>query len=219
MRGRWTHQYQVGQKIAPHTKLLGNRRTTSLIDIHATLKDFRICDLICDRIERGHFQTGYYFWQFPSSSQNLYFKQSLIGGVLDVMAKTVCCAHSPTWDHRRWCIYPAILLAYDRPLGFLPTMVGCLQSRLRILCRSFYNIVAEEDSDGNVVVGLDGEPRMKIPNPHVELPYTYLMTLYVMHCLSLMSAVQSSEDSMPFIQWLEHSNWNGLYMLMIWQII
>ena len=66
-----------------------------------------------------------------------------------------------------------------------------------------------------MVVGPDGEPRMKTPNPRVELPYTYLMTWYVMHCPSLMSGVQSSEDSMPFIQRLERSNWNDWYKLMI----
>jgi len=43
-----------------------------------------------------------------------------------------------------------------------------------------------------VVVGPDGESMMKTPNPCVELPYTYLMAWYIMHCPSLMSAVQSS---------------------------
>jgi len=70
-----------------------------------------------------------------------------------------------------------------------------------------------------VVVGLDGEPRMKTSNPRVELPYTYLMAWYVMHCSSLILAVQSSEDSIPFVQQLERSNWNGWYMLMIRQIL
>ena len=72
-------------------------------------------------------------------------------------------------------IYSAFLLAYDWPLGLLPAMVGCLQSELQILCRSFSNIVVEEDRESNVVVGLDGKLRMKTSNPHVELPYTYLM--------------------------------------------
>ena len=30
--------------------------------------------------------------------------------------------------------YPAVLLTYDRFLGLLPIMVGCLQSGLRVLC-------------------------------------------------------------------------------------
>jgi len=112
-------------------------------------------------------------------------------------------------------ICSVFLLAYGRPLGLLPAMVGCLQSELQILCQSFSNIVVEEDRESNVVVGLDGKLRMKTSNPHVELPYTYLMVWYVMHCLSLMSVVQLSEDSMPFVQRLECSTWNGWYMLMI----
>jgi len=72
---------------------------------------------------------------------------------------------------------------------------------------------------GNVVVGLDGEPRMKTPNPRVELPYTYFMAWSIMHCPSLISAAQSSEDFMPFVQRLERSNWNGWYILMIQQIL
>ena len=40
-------------------------------------------------------------------------------------------------------VYPAFHLTYGRSLGLLPAMVGCLQSRLRTLCQSFYNVVVE----------------------------------------------------------------------------
>ena len=99
-------------------------------------------------------------------------------------------------------VYLAVLLAYGQFLSLLPAMVGCLQSGLRVLCLSFCNVVVEEDRDGNVIVGLDSKPRMKTPNPRVEFPYTNLMAWYVIHCPSLILAVQSSEDSMPFIQQL-----------------
>ena len=106
-------------------------------------------------------------------------------------------------------VYLAVLIAYSQSLSLLPAMVDCLQSGLRVLCQSFCNIVAEEDREGNVVVSPDGEPRMKTPNSRVEFPYTYLMAWYVIHCPSLMSALQSSEGSMPFVQRLERSNWNN----------
>ena len=51
-------------------------------------------------------------------------------------------------------------------------MVGCLQSGLRILSQRFCNVVVEKDREGNTVVDPDGEPRMKILNPRIELPYT-----------------------------------------------
>jgi len=102
-------------------------------------------------------------------------------------------------------VYPTtVFLAHGRSLSLLFAMIGCLQSILRVLCQSFYNVVVKENNEGNVVVGPDGEPKVKTPNPHVELPYTYFMSWYVMHCSSLMSAVQSSEDSMPFA-----SNWSA----------
>ena len=72
-------------------------------------------------------------------------------------------------------VYPTILLAYSQPLGLIPAMVGCLQSGLRILCQNFCNILAEEDREGNVIVGPNGEPQMKTLNPRVELPYMYLL--------------------------------------------
>jgi len=86
-------------------------------------------------------------------------------------------------------VYLAILLAQGWPLSLLSAMVGCLQSGLRILCQNVCDVVTEEDREGNVIVGLDGEPETKTPNPRVELSYTYLMPWYVMHCPSLMSAV------------------------------
>jgi len=96
-------------------------------------------------------------------------------------------------------VHPVVLLAYGRSLNLLPTMVGYLQSGLRVLCQSFCYIVVEEEKEGNVIVGADGEPKMKTPNPRVELPYMYLMAWYIMHCPSLIRVVQSSEDSMTFV--------------------
>ena len=79
-------------------------------------------------------------------------------------------------------------------------MVGCLQSGMLALCQNYCHVVVEEDKKGSIIVDRDGKPKLKTPNPRVELPYTYLMALYVMHCPSLMSAMQSSEDLMPFVQ-------------------
>ena len=73
-------------------------------------------------------------------------------------------------------VYLAILLTYGQSLSLLFTMVCCIQSVLRTLCQSLYNVVVEKDKEGYVVVSTDGRPRVRIPNPHLELPYTYLMT-------------------------------------------
>jgi len=59
--------------------------------------------------------------------------------------------------------------------------------------------------EGNVLIDQNGDPEVKVPNPRVELPYTYLVAWYVMHCPSLMTVVHASEDFVPFLQELEHS--------------
>jgi len=69
-------------------------------------------------------------------------------------------------------------------------MVRCLQSGLRVLTLSFYHVEVMEDEEGNAILDRNGEPKRKTPNPHVELPYTYLVAWYVMYCPALMSTVQ-----------------------------
>ena len=59
------------------------------------------------------------------------------------------------------------------------------------------------DSKGRPEVDSEGRPRVKTPNPRIELPYTYLMAWYVMHCPSLMTPVSRSEGFVPFVQRLE----------------
>ena len=61
-------------------------------------------------------------------------------------------------------------------------MVCCLLSGLHVLTKSFCHVEAQ-DAEGNVIVDQNGELKLKTPNPRVELPYTYLMACYVMHCL------------------------------------
>jgi len=112
-------------------------------------------------------------------------------------------------------VYPVVLLSYSRSLSMLPTMVGYLQSRLRVLTKSFYHVEALEDDEGNDIGDKNGERKLKMPNPRVELPYTYLMAWYVMHSPSLMSAVQASEDFVSFVQKLKRSSWQGGYMFTI----
>jgi len=64
------------------------------------------------------------------------------------------------------------------------------------------------DSQGMPVVDSKGRPEVRTPNPRVELPYTYLMAWYVVHCPSLMMAVSPSEGFIFFVQKLENSSWS-----------
>jgi len=66
-----------------------------------------------------------------------------------------------------------------------------------------------------VLIDQHGNPEAKVPNPRVELPYTYLVAWYVMHCPSLMTVVHTSEDFVPFLQKLERSTWHHTYIFYI----
>ena len=55
----------------------------------------------------------------------------------------------------------------------------------------------------------------QVPNPRVELPYTYLVAWHVMHCPSLMTVMYILEDFVPFLQKLERSSWQHTYIFYI----
>jgi len=99
-------------------------------------------------------------------------------------------------------------------------MVSCLQSGLHALTLSFCRVEVMEDEEGNVILDRNGEPKRKTYNPRVELLYTYMADWYVVHCPTLMSAVQESNVAfLPFIQKLERSKCQGGYMPAIRRIV
>jgi len=75
------------------------------------------------------------------------------------------------------------------------------------------------DDDGNVLIDQYGDPEVKVPNPRVELPYTYLVVWYIMHCPSLVTVAHTSEDFVPFFQKLERSSWQHTYIFYIRRLI
>ena len=93
----------------------------------------------------------------------------------------------------------AVLLAFGQNITLLLIMVGCIQSGLRVLTKMFCKVEALADNEGNMLVDQNGDLEVKVPNPRVKLPYTYLVVLYVMHCRSLMIAGHTSEVFVPFL--------------------
>ena len=71
------------------------------------------------------------------------------------------------------------------------------------------------NAEGNPVKNSNSHRLLKTLSPRVELPYTYLMAWYVMHCPSLMITVSASEGFVRFVQWLESSRWLQYYMFYI----
>ena len=85
-------------------------------------------------------------------------------------------------------------------------MVGCIQSEFRALTKTFCKVKFLVDNNGNVLIGQRGDSEVKVPNPRVKLPYTYLVAWYVMHYSSLMTALYTLEDFVPYLQKLERSS-------------
>ena len=69
-------------------------------------------------------------------------------------------------------VYPAVLLAYGRPIALLPAMAAGIQSRLRALTQNLCKVEKTVDSQGKAIVDSEGRLTAKRPNPRVELPYT-----------------------------------------------
>ena len=109
-------------------------------------------------------------------------------------------------------VYPAVLLAHGNPIALLPAVAAGIQSGLRALTKNFCEPPKTADSEGKPYVDSEGNPTVKRPNPRVELPYTYLIAWYVMHCPSLMMAARWREGSVPFVQRLEGSKWRDPYI-------
>ena len=77
-------------------------------------------------------------------------------------------------------------------------------SGLWALTKSFCHMEAIVDARGNPVKDSNGHPLVKTPSSRVELPYTYLMAWYMMHCPSLMTVISVSEAFVPF-----YSGWRA----------
>ena len=75
------------------------------------------------------------------------------------------------------------------------------------------------NKEGNPLMDQNDKPQLKMPNPSVELPYTYLMAQYVMHYPLLMIVVTASEGFMPFVQRLENLSWIHYYMFFVQRTI
>jgi len=137
------------------------------------------------------------FKSFHHQAKTLISNRALLAEFLMLWLK--CCV-MPTLSHEvivADVVYPTVLLAFGRGISLLPTMVGCIQSRLRALTKTFCKVKALVDADGSAFTDQHGDPEVKMHNPRIELSYTYLVAWYVMHCPSLMTIVSASEDFVP----------------------
>jgi len=187
----------LGTKIGPVSHL-APRTDTEIVERIDTSTS-----LYTTKSNKDTFKPDMIFESFHHQARIPILDRALLEGFLMLWLKRCI---MPTLPHEVIIVdvaYPAVLLACGRTLSMLSAMVGCIQSSLRVLTKSFCRVEALEYAKGNVIADKNGEPLLKMPDPRVELSYTYLLAWYVMHCLSLMTAVQTSEDFMLFVQKLE----------------
>jgi len=55
-------------------------------------------------------------------------------------------------------VYPAVLLAHQKSISLLPTMVAVIQSGLRALAKKLCQVEAVVDSKGRPAVNSEGRP-------------------------------------------------------------
>lgn len=107
-------------------------------------------------------------------------------------------------------VYPTVLLVYGRPFVLFPAIVSNLQSGLRALSNSF---LLKDKLKGKAT---KGTTKVKMLNPRVEMPYSYLMAWLMMHYPSLMTATSYHPMDKPFfVEMYECSSWKSLYMSVI----
>jgi len=122
--------------------------------------------------------------KIPLPSQDSYSNRALLAGFLMLWLKrwvVLKLSHEVTVAD---VIYPAVLLAFGQNITLLLAIVGCIQSWLQALTKTFCKVEALIDDEGNVLIDQNGDPEVKVHNPRVKLPYTYLVAWYVMHCPS-----------------------------------
>jgi len=135
------------------------------------------------------------------------------------MVEALCHADTSSRSYSGRCDIPRCPTGVWLGIVFLPTMVWCIQSELRALTKTFYKVEALVDANSNVLNDQHGKPKVKVPNPIIELPYSYLVAWNVMHCPSLMTAAYTSKDFMSFLQKLERSTWQHAYIFYIMRAI
>ena len=167
------------------------------------------------KLAEDTFRPGIIFESFHHQARTPVSNRALLGRFLMLRLKRCI---MPTLLHEvivADVVYLAVLLAFGWDIGLLPMMVGCIQSGLQELTKTFCKVKVMVDADGNALTDEHGNPEVKVPNPRIELPYSYLVAWYVMHCPSLMTPTYTSKDLVPFLQKSEHSSWQHTHIFYI----
>jgi len=85
------------------------------------------------------FRPGRFFESFHHQAKILISNRAT-SWISNVVDKVICCADTYPRSHKANVVYPTVLLAFGRGITLLSTMVGCIQSRLRALTKTFCKV-------------------------------------------------------------------------------
>ena len=123
----------------------------------------------------GIYEKGDEFKSFHCQANHPMSRQALPTGFLSVWLK--CVVSSLLHDRiLPTALFPAVQLVYGRALRLLPATVCCIQHGLQTLTEAFCREATAKKTGKELVLPRDG------PCLRVELPYTYLMAWFALHC-------------------------------------
>ena len=132
----------------------------------------------------GIYEKGDILRSFHHQARRLMSRKALLAGFLLVWLKRCVVPSSFSDVVLPTVLLPAVCLVCGRSLGLLPAMVCCIQRGLRVLTEAFCRPPMTKRGKG-IILPRDG------PDPRINLPYTYLMAWFALHCPAI---IQSSEE-------------------------
>jgi len=162
-------------------------------------------DLILEENEDGY-RRGETFRSCHYQALRPLSRMAVLAGFLSLWLKKCVVPSPPRDDISIMAVFPAVDLALGRDLGLLPAMVCNIQRGLRALKDAF----CSESRRKKATSVLPSEGR----NPRVELPYTYLMSWFAMHCPTLIKpgVVPEGEGDVASVCLFERSSWAAGYV-------
>ena len=157
--------------------------------------------------DNGIYEKGDRFKSFHHQAKHSIARKTLLAGFLSVWLKK-CVVPSPMHDRiLSWVLFPSIQLAHGKPLGLLLAMICCIQRGLWALTEAFRRPPVIKRGKGQVLP-CDG------PCPRMEMPYTYLMAWFALHCPAIIQAGEEMPEGVRFahLHRFKKSQWEQCYI-------
>ena len=175
-------------------------------DIHQKMVSSAHEDIILEEDDKIY-EKGDRFKSFHHQAKYAISRKALLAGFLSVWLKK-CIVPSPLHDGiLSWVLLPTVQLIHGKPLGLLPAIVCGIQRGLHALTEAFCRLPATRRGKGQILPR-DG------PNLRVEMPYTYLMAWFALHCPAIIQPEEEPPKGVHFahLRRFEGSQWLRVYI-------